>query len=363
MTNQKDIGSQLQAALNAAVESPDTNFPGAMLYVRSPEFGPWAGAAGLGELKTNTAMRPDDRFRAGSVIKPFVSVVTLQLVEEGRFSLDDPLPGVLPGDVTGRFAARDEITVRMLLNHTSGIADWLTEAAIAEVMANPGRVREVDEYLDLAAAQEPYFAPGKGWRYSNTDYNLLGVVIAQATGRSWRKAVRQRVFEPLHLEDTLLPEPGDLSIPGNYAHGYFFMEGEALDVTAVDPSMAGAAGGHALVTTTTDLARFLDALLAGELFRYAETLDEMLTFVDAPEGSFPISEAAGYSLGMMKYVLPGGIEMLGHGGDTAGFSGFVYYLPAQDITISGVINAMEPMSVLPQIIYPTLEMLVREFSP
>jgi D-alanyl-D-alanine carboxypeptidase len=179
----------------------------------------------------------------------------------------------------------------------------------------------------------------------------------------WRGAVRKRVFEPLHLEDTLLPEPGDLSIPGNYAHGCVFMGREVLDVTAGDRSMAGAAGGHALVTTTTDLARFLDAVMGRELFQDLETLDEMLTFMDVPEGSFPMSEAAGYGLGMMKFALPSDIEMLGHGGDTAGFSGFVYSLPAEDITMSGMISAMEPMSVLPQIIYPTVEMLVPGFSP
>jgi D-alanyl-D-alanine carboxypeptidase len=159
----------LQASLEAAVESRDTDFPGVMLYVRSPAFGPWTGAAGLGDLKTNTATRSDDRFCAGSAIKPFVAVVTLQLFEEGRFSLDDPLPGGLPGNITDRLAASDEITVCMLLNHTRGIADWLTDAAIAEIVANPARIREVDECVDLAAAEEPYFAPGKGWRYSNTD--------------------------------------------------------------------------------------------------------------------------------------------------------------------------------------------------
>jgi len=361
MTNTKDIASQLQAALEAAVESPDTNFPGAVLYVRSPEFGPWTGAAGLGDIKTNTAVRPDDRFRAGSVIKPFISIVTLQLVEEGRFSLDDPLPAVLPGNITGRFAASDEITVRMLLNHTSGIADWLTDTAIVEIAANPARVREVDEYLDIAAAQEPCFAPGKGWTYSNTDYNLLGLVIEQATRHSWREAVRERVIEPLHLEDTLLPEPGDVSIPGKYTHGYLDMGGELVDFTAVDPSMAGAAGGHALVTTTADLARFLDAVLAGELFQNARTLDEMLTLVAMPADASPSGLAVGYGLGMMKYVLPGGMEMLGHSGGTAGYEAFIYYLPAQGISISGAMNNMASDDF--QLIFPALQVLIAGFSP
>jgi D-alanyl-D-alanine carboxypeptidase len=354
----EQLASQLQAALEDAVESPEANFPGALLYVSSPELGTWTGAAGLGNIETATAMRPDDKFRAGSVIKPFISVVILQLVEEGRLSLDDTLLAVLPESVTTRFANSDEITVRMLLNHTSGIADCVTDAVIAEIVANPQKVWEDDEWLDTAAARQPYFALGEGWMYSNTDYILLGLVIEQATGRSWREEVRERVIEPLHLENTLLPEPGDLSIPGNYVHGYMDFGGGLVDITGIDPSMAGAAGGIALVTTTTDQGRFLDALLAGELFQNAGTLDEMLTFVDIPEGTAPISELVGYGLGMMKGVFPGGIELLGHSGDTAGFSAFVFYLPAQGITISGVVNDMDPLGAYYQIISPAMEILV-----
>ena len=83
----EQLASQLQAALEDAVESPETKFPGALLYVSSPELGTWSGAAGLGNIETDTAMRPDDKFRAGSVIKPMIAVVVLQLVEEGQFSL------------------------------------------------------------------------------------------------------------------------------------------------------------------------------------------------------------------------------------------------------------------------------------
>ena len=101
--NTKDIASQLQTALEGVVQNPNTNFPGAVLHLQSPEIGTWSGAAGLGEIETATIMKPDNRFRAGSVMKPFVAVVTLQLVEEGCFSLDDPITAVLP-DHRGRFA-------------------------------------------------------------------------------------------------------------------------------------------------------------------------------------------------------------------------------------------------------------------
>ena len=137
--------------------------------------------------------------------------------------------------------------------------------------------------LDLAAAKKPLFAPGTRYAYSNTEYTLLGLVIEHATGRSWQQEVTDRVIRPLGLGATVLPAAGNRSWMGPYAHGYLEVNGKVLDVSSVDPSMAGAAGGHALVTTGGDLVRFLDALLAGRLFRRPETLRQMLTFAPAPD--------------------------------------------------------------------------------
>jgi len=359
---QESMTTQLQMVLEDAVDSPETVFPGALLYVGNPQFGTWSGAAGLGNIETETAMRADDKFRAGSIIKPMIAVVILQLVEEGKFFLDDPMTVVLPESVTTRFAYSDQITVRMLLNHTSGMADCI-EPVMNEIVADPAKVWEVDAWLDVAAAQEPYFVPGESWTYSNTDYILLGRIIEQATGQSWREILRERIIEKLNLENTLLPEPGDLSIPGNYAHGYMDLGAGLVDVTGVDPSMADAAGGSALVTTTTDLTRFLDAVLAGEFFQNTGTLAEMLSFVDVPEGSTPISGLIGYGLAMMKSSFPGSIEMIGHSGDTAGFSAFAFHLPAEGITISGEINGWNPSGILFRVLLPALEVLIPEFEP
>ena len=156
-------------------------------------------------------------------------------------------------------------------------------------------------------------------------------------------------------------KPGDLSIPGSYAHGYMDMGGNLVDMTRIDPSMAGAAGGHALVTTTTDLACFLEAVLAGKLFQSAGTLDEMLTFVNMPPDASPGGLAIGYGLGVRKYLLPGSIEMLGHAGTTGGYQCFVYHLPIQGITIAGMMNSIPSDQM--QLIVPTLRILVPEFSP
>ena len=224
-------------------------------------------------------MRPHDRFRAGSLTKPFIAAVVLQLVEEGRFALDDPITKLLPDQVTGKFANSDQITVRMLLNHTSGLPDFM-DLAGPELIAHPDKVWQVEEFLDFAAAQKPSFAPGKSQHYSNTDYLLLGMIIEKATGRPWREEVRQRIFEPLNLKDTLLPAPEETALPGDHAHGYADFGNGLFDATElVTASVVGAAGGQSLITNAPDLARFIEALLAGRLFQKTGTLDEMLTFV------------------------------------------------------------------------------------
>ena len=352
----------LQASLEAAVDSPDTVFPGATLCVSGPELGTWTGASGLRNIGTNSTAQPNDKFRGGSIMKPFVSVVILQLIEEGLLSLDDPMTNVLPASVTGKFANSSNITVRMLLNHTAGIPEWLGEAQINEIAANPAKIWEVEEYIDLAAGQEPYFDPGEGIYYSNTDYNLLGLVIEQAAGRAWREEVRERIIEELNLENTLLPEPGEIFIPDDHIRGYHPMGEQLIDLTGIDPSMAGAAGGHALVTTATDLTAFLDAVLAGELFQNPETLEEMLTFEEADPYGMPVIPGIewdyyGYRLGLEKWVLSSGVELIGHAGTTAGFSATVYYLTAQDTTIALAFNIQDLLELFTRMILPTVDIL------
>lgn len=357
------LAGELQAALEDVVESRDATFPGALLYVSNPELGTWTLAAGLGDIETASPMRPDDKFRVGSIMKPFISVVTLQLVEEGRFSLDDLLPDVLPESIVARFPDADKITVRMLLSHRSGLADTMIPAVIGEVVANPAKVWEVEEFLDIAAAQEPMFAPGEDYTYSNTNYNLLELIIEEATGRPWRVEVRERVIEPLNFENTLLPEPGDTSIPENHARGYVAgkmvgMPGQLLDYTEVDGSFVGGPGGASLVSTTSDLARFMDALMAGELFQNEGTLAEMVAFNDALD----FGGQVGYGLGLMKFVLPGGIEFFGHGGGAPGYYSTVGYLPAEDITFVMSSNAYPPDEYSVTWYISFLETLISELS-
>jgi D-alanyl-D-alanine carboxypeptidase len=328
------LAHRLQRVLRDALRDPSTHFPGAILHVQSPRLGSWTGAAGLGRLSPATHMRPGDRFRAGSVIKPFVSVVVLQLAERGRLSLDARLPQVLPASVVGRFPTASEITVRMLLSHRSGIPEWDTPDVDEYIARHPAKVWTISELLDLAAAKPPVFAPGTSYKYCNTEYNLLGLIIEHATGRSWRSEISRRVIRPLRLRHTSLPRPGDRSIKGAHAHGYLALGGRTVDRTRIDPSVAGAAGGGALVTTVQDLSRFLDALLSGRLFRHPRTLQEMLAFAPAPD----VGGQVGYGLGVERRVIPGGVEAIGHLGGAGTYTAYVGRLRPLDATISLALN-------------------------
>jgi D-alanyl-D-alanine carboxypeptidase len=327
------LARRLQRALRDALRDPSTQSPGAILHVQSPKLGRWSGVAGLGRVAPAEPMRRADRFRAGSIVKPFVAVAVLQLVERGRLSLDARLPEVLPASVTGRVANAADITVRMLLGHRAGIPDWDSPAVDEQVARDPAKVWNVGELLDLAAAKPPLFAPGTSFSYSNTDYTLLGLIIERITGRSWRHPVTRRVIRPLRLTRTALPAPGQRSIKGPLAHGYVEIDGRLVDVN-LDPSFAGAAGGYALATTVADLARFLDALLAGRLFRHRATLKQMLTIAPAQgEGGL-----VGYGLGIEQRALPGGAELIGHLGGAV-YRSYVGRLHPTGATIALAMNA------------------------
>lgn len=325
---------RLAKALEAAVENPKTEFPGAAVYVSSA-LGEWRAAAGVADIERGTPLSANDRFRAGSIMKSFVAVVVLQLVEEGQLSLDSRLPALLPQSVYGRFEHGSSITVRQLLNHTSGIPEWLGPDVAGEIGENPRRIRTVEEYFDLSASQAAGFRPGEGWGYANTNFNLLGTVIETVTGNDWRREIETRVLEPLQLTGTVLPRPGTAAIPGRHARGYQRMPGnrELQDLTEVDPSMAGAAGGAALVTTLEDLAKFFRAFYSGELFD--EDLVGALEFVDAAD--FPGLD--GYGLGIMHMEFDGGIQLIGHLGGAPGYMVLSGYMPDYHAQFSAVVTS------------------------
>ncbi len=346
------VEARLQQVLDGSVAQPDVMLPGATAYYHAPAYRPWSGAAGLGDVPAQVAMRPGSRFRAGSVLKTFLATVTMQHVEAGTLSLDQTLPALLPETVTSRIANAEQISLRMLLNHTSGIPEWVTPEVDAQIIADPAHVWSTDEIIDVATALPPTFAPGTSWSYSNTNYTLVGLVIERAAGKSWRAQVRERVFERLGLPSTSLPEPGDLTVGADYAHGYQELEGGAVDLSAIDPSMAGAAGGHALVTTAEDLGRFVEALLAGALFARPATLAAMMPTIETPHVSgLPYR----YGFALEEYTLPNGAVVVGHSGSTAGYAMMMFRIPASDTTLVTAVNTNDLFTNALQVFIPAVE--------
>ncbi|WP_329584495.1 beta-lactamase family protein [Kitasatospora sp. NBC_01250] len=276
----------------------------------------WRGSAGVARLGSSAPAPLDGRFRVGSVTKTFLATVVLQLSAEGRVGLDDPIERYLPGVVPNGGA----ITVRQVLSHTAGIYDYTDDPRFAEdteaeqeQLATTGRwtTYTPEQLISVATSHPPYFAPGQGWHYSNTDYQLVGELIDKVTGHSWRTEVQQRILRPLDLRHTYLPGTAT-RIPGPHAHGYLPLATGPADITDLNPSVAGSAGE--MISTTDDLARFNAALLGGRLLAPAQ-LAEMTSTVPAGQGM-------DYGLGLMRATLPCG-EAWGH---TGGIYGYLTYL-------------------------------------
>ncbi len=289
----------------------------ALAEIRLPGRSPWRGAAGTADLTTGQPTRADGRFRIGSVTKAFVSTVVLQLVGEGRLRLDDPVERHLPGVVPNGAA----ITVRQLLNHTSGLFNFTedarflitSEADLQDFAYGGWRYRDYrpEQLAAVSAEHPPYFAPGQGWHYSNTNYVLAGMIVRKVTGRTWQHEVERRIVRPLHLDDTTFPDSGT-GFGGPHAHAYLDMPAGPADITRLNPSVVDAAGNG--ISTAADLNRFHAALFGGKLLRPAETAALTDTVPTTLEG-------LRYGLGVFRIDLGPGCEAAwGHDGSLPGWS-------------------------------------------
>ncbi|UOZ02537.1 serine hydrolase [Amycolatopsis sp. WQ 127309] len=268
--------------------------------------------SGTGDLTTGKPYPHDAKFRVGSVTKTFVATVVLQLVADGKVQLDAPIERYLPGLVAGNGNDGRQITVRNLLQHTSGLYNYTDDVLTADPESLRHRGAEPGELVAIALRHPPLFAPGRGWSYSNTDYIVAGMLVEKVTGRSLATEIDRRIARPLGLRDTALPGRGDEHLPAPHPRGYLSLGGPPADFTDFDPSIAGAAGG--LVSSGRDLDTFFSALLAGRLLPAAQ-LAQMRRTVPAPT-----EPGADYGLGLIRRTLPDGTPYWGHDGGIFGFA-------------------------------------------
>jgi D-alanyl-D-alanine carboxypeptidase len=291
----------LGAALNAITAA---GAPGAVGLLRRDGH-TWQAAAGTAQAGTGIPMLTSDHFRIGSVTKTFTAVVVLQLEAGHRLRLDDTVARWLPGALP----YGSQVTIRELLNHTSGVPDYLgtIESLYA---AHPGswlRHWSPAQLVALISSRPPLSHPGTQWHYSSTNYVLLGMIIQRATGHTPGEEIQRRIIRPLHLDGTSFPADAT-TLPAPAAHGYVPGPGGVpADVTGWNPTAAGAAG--AMISTAADLSRFYRALLGGHLLPPPQ-LAQML----AP---FPVRNS-GYGLGLDEWHTPCG-TVIGHNGAIYGY--------------------------------------------
>jgi D-alanyl-D-alanine carboxypeptidase len=285
----------------------DYGLPGAVAAVCTPA-GTAHAAAGFSDLREQTRMRPTDRFRIASVTKTFVATVVLQLAGEGKLTLRDSVEHWLPGVVPrGR-----EITVRELLNHTSGVSEYFADPRVLKTIErNPRVVVPVRTLVARAVSHPLDFTPGHDFGYSNTNYFLLGLIVEKASRRSLEHELESRIVEPLGLGDTTFMGRRARRLP-NEMRGYDIEAGGTRSRDATLATLGGAWAAGGIVSSTDDLTRFFSALLGGELLRPQE-LRAMKTvaFTAADDG-----------LGLFRFH-DSCRTSWGHGGSLPGYQTFV----------------------------------------
>jgi D-alanyl-D-alanine carboxypeptidase len=281
-----------------------------------------AARSGVAELESNAPLAPSAHFHIASNTKVFVATVTLQLVGEGKLSLEDTVEKWLPGFVTGNGNDGSRITIRNLLQHSSGLVDYNADLPVknaAEWERERLRTYEPQELVKLAMRHPPLWFPEpheQRFSYANTNFVLVGMIIERVTGHSWEREVQVRIVRRLRLRNTMAPGTS-AAMPDTYVHTYFrfAVDGPFVDTTFFNPTVVGASG--ALISTTADLNAFLRALLGGKLLSAAQ-MSEMQQTIEAKQLQ-ELYPGLRYGLGLMWRPLKCGGGYWNHTGN--GISG------------------------------------------
>ncbi|MEH1838214.1 MAG: serine hydrolase domain-containing protein [Nostoc sp.] len=319
--------SQLQTLLNEIVVKQ--KIPGAVMYINTPK-GSWLGASGVNNLSTKTRMKTTDGFSIASMSKTFMAVVVLKLVEQGKIKLDQPIATYLPRDISPHIVNSDKITVRQLLNHTSGVAEYLDtkefiQATAKRSRSQPWKAREAIKYM---YQEQPQANPGEKFIYTDCNYILLELIVENITRGTLAQAIRTQILKPLGLKHTFteLREP----TIGEVATGYGDRNKDGKLDSYAQVNDGNGLGDGGLVSTAEDLAKFAKALFAKKTLLSPKMMKEMLKFKDNGEGY-------SYGLGVERYSSPLA-KAIGHSGIAYGFATLLAYLPNQNTTIIVLLN-------------------------
>ena len=287
-------------------------YPAALAAVTDSKGESAGVAVGKGSLETGQAPPMDGEVRIGSNTKTFVAVVVMQLVQEGKVGLDEPIETYLPGLIKGEGIDGSRITVRQLLQHTSGLPEYTdTTPGRSDIFQIKDHYIPPRDLLDTALGKPAQFEPGAQWKYTNTNYIVLGMLIERVSQRPVGEQIDERIVKKLGLSHTYFPAPGEEKIRGTHPQGYHLSAGGKLeDITEMDPAWAWAAG--AMVSTPSELNTFFQAVLDGRLLTQS-SIDEMKKGVDTGAGG------AVYGLGLIGTPLSCGGTSWGHNGGIHGY--------------------------------------------
>lgn len=346
-----EVEARIQKVVDDALR--DYEIPGILYSVKFQGEAPWTRARGVRSLTTREALGPDDYFRIGSATKTFIGAAVLKAVEEDRLHLETTIDQVLPADVLSNYP-RNLITVRMLLNHTSGINSYTNfiEDWFFPYILDRTRVWTDLELIAMVNAKygDPELGavatPGATWFYSNTNTVLLGVILERLYGKPIRDILQESFIGPLGLSKTIYPAPGESGMPEPYARGYMnwanYLEEDSLpasdlDVSVYDPSGVGPAG--AMISTVGDLARWIEALAMESLGSKSMRRGHMdwkyfVGFGAAAAG--PSGPVSSYGLNMAHEpdtTNNADYWIVGHRGQISGYDTAMMYLPEQQTAI------------------------------
>lgn len=289
--------------------------PGAVILIARGDQILFRGAQGEADVDAHALLHPDAVFRIGSVTKQFTAAALLTLVDAGRVHLEDPLSKYLPN-----FPDGDRITIRQLLNHTSGLGDyWRLQNFQTETVQLDFTT---DQLIALFEREPLQFEPGASWAYSNSGYVLVGAVIEVASGMPWDAYLQQSLFVPLGMTSTGYGH--DRALASRLVNGYSRAENQITPMRPMSMTQAHAAG--ALVSTADDLFIWNRALHEGRILSQ-ETYPQMIT----PVGAASVEEAQ-YGFGLFDDRIRGE-RMLWHGGHIFGFRAWLAYIPGPDISV------------------------------
>ncbi|OMG20520.1 serine hydrolase [Actinomyces naeslundii] len=287
-------------------------YPAALAAVTDSKGESAGVAVGKGNVETGQAPPMDGEVRIGSNTKTFVAVVVMQLVQEGKVGLDEPIETYLPGLIKGEGIDGSKITVRQLLQHTSGLPEYTdTTPGSGDIFQIKDHYIPPRDLLDTALGKPAAFEPGTQWAYTNTNYVVLGMLVERVSQRPVGEQIDERIVKKLGLSHTYFPAQGEEKIRGTHPQGYHLSAGGKLeDITEMDSAWAWAAG--AMVSTPSELNTFFQAVFDGRLLSQS-SIEEMKKGVDMGSGGRV------YGLGLVGTPLSCGGTSWGHGGTIPGY--------------------------------------------